>query len=278
MDDYAIEYTKLQKKNFDGDGWWNATPQELADDELERKRSFWFREHDHNTDYWEVLYGDVYKNPKLWENKVALDFGFGFGGNIKNLLNLANWDKVYGFDIAASFVEFGNEFLKHSGFDNNKYKLLETNGYDLNPMEDASVDFVTSFVVLQHIALHQVRLNLFKEFYRIMKDEGILSFQMNRGGGVDYHSTEIPDIETRPNCNVNNENQIIDDLVEVGFEREKIMAQNLLTGEEKTISEDKPQNLLPEFSGVDWSCLFISIICLGFSTKILWCFKASLEI
>ena len=246
IDNTAMTYTAKQKENFNGDGWWNATPKDLVDDVTKEKRWFWYQEHDDNPDYWSILFGDVTKEPNLWKDKVVLDFGFGFGGNIKNLFKIAEWKKIYGAEIADRFVDFGKEFLKLSGFDENRFDLFETNGYDLSYIDDNCVDLITSIVVLQHIALYQVRYNIFKEFYRVMKNDGILSFQMNRGTGINYYSTEFT--HGRPNCNVENENQLIDDLVEIGFKRENISfiwKSKILTGLLRT---DKSQNVAPFFN------------------------------
>ena len=220
INDNVIEYLLRQKENFNNDGWWNTTPQELANDIEKKMRGFWYQEHDDNDDYWNILYGDVSENPSFWEDKVALDFGFGFGGNIRNLFKIANWKKIYGAEIANNFVTFGNEYLTLCGLDEEKFDLFEINGYDLTYIDNNSVDFVTSIIVLQHMALYQVRYNIFKEFYRVMKNDGILSFQMNKDSDGDYYRTEFT--HGRPNCSVENENQVINDLIEIGFKKENI--------------------------------------------------------
>ena len=56
----------------------------------------------HNTDpeYWAMLLGPIKFNPDNWKGKKAFDFGCGCGRNLKNLLDLAEWDSVYGCDIS----------------------------------------------------------------------------------------------------------------------------------------------------------------------------------
>jgi ubiquinone/menaquinone biosynthesis C-methylase UbiE len=221
MDSVSIEYCKKQKSYFNNDGWWGKTPLELANDTNKTMKSFWHDDHDNNPEYWNVLYGDITKNPELWEGKTCFDFGFGFGGNLKHLSDIANWDKLTGCDIAENFVPFGEKYLELSGIQPNKIRLYETNGYDLTFMVDECVDFLTSTVVLQHIALYQVRYNLLSEFYRVMKTGAIMSIQFNSSSGVDYYTTNV-NPELRQNCCVSSQNQVINDLIKIGFDKDKI--------------------------------------------------------
>ena len=217
MDKFALEYLKKTKKDFNNDGWWGKSAFELSKD-INKK---WLKEHNENDDYWNILYGDIVKNPNNFENKTALDFGCGFGGNIKNLSTITNWSKLYGCDIAPSFVEISKDYLNCSNILN--FDIFEINGYDLSYLNNESIDFVTSIVVLQHIALYQIRFKILKEFFRILKIDGHLSFQMNMDSGIDYYSEKFDvDIYTRPNCRVLHSNQVIDDLVKIGFNRNLI--------------------------------------------------------
>lgn len=212
MDKHAIEYCKKSKENFDGDGWWNSTPENLIENP-EIIGINWMANHDNNDDYWDILYGDINKE---WSGKVALDYGFGFGGNIRNLFGLCDWKMVHGCEIAPTFIPFANKYLEKLGYDPTKISLHETNGYDLAPIESDSIDFVTSIVVLQHIALYQVRYNILLEFYRVMKEGGLLSFQMNISSGVGYYTREV-DLNKRPNCRLANPENMVKDLEEIGF-------------------------------------------------------------
>lgn len=206
------EYLKIQKENFTKDGQW-TTPQELAQDQSTIPK-VWLKEHDENPDFWNILLKDIKQTPNFWDGKRALEYGIGFGGNLVHLLKLANWEEVVGYDISKSFVDFTEEYLKCLGYEN--FSIYETNGADLDQTPDNYLDFIMSFTVLQHIAPYDIRFHILEEFYRTLRTDGILSFQMNMDSGIPYYSNDWKKA-SRPNCKVKDPVEVVKDLEKIGF-------------------------------------------------------------
>jgi ubiquinone/menaquinone biosynthesis C-methylase UbiE len=141
------------------------------------------RHHDANEDYWNILYGDIKSDPKAWAGKKAFDFGCGQGRNVVNLLKLADFARVDGGDISQGNLDYAAKNVKAEYGTLDKTTLYCLSGVDLQPIKDNTYDFVTSVIVMQHIAVYDIRLSILKEKYRILKDGGLLSFQM----GFDDH-------------------------------------------------------------------------------------------
>tara|TARA_R100001443_G_scaffold117054_1_gene139695 strand:+ start:1085 stop:1747 length:663 start_codon:yes stop_codon:yes gene_type:complete len=132
-------------------------------------------EHNENKDYWDILLKDL-KDPKLWVNKVALDFGSGMGRNVTNMLSLCDWQRVDGVDISEGNISKCKEEYADQSSD-----WYCNNGTDLEALQSDEYDFIMSTVVLQHIPVHEIRRKLLKEMYRVLKKDGILSVQMAFG-------------------------------------------------------------------------------------------------
>lgn len=180
------------------------------------------RHHDNNFDYWNCLLQPIRKDSAKWCGKRALDFGCGTGRNICNLIRLAEWDRVDGIDIAANNLEQAKELLSKDGIPNDKYNLYQNNGVDLIALSDNAYDFVMSTIVLQHIAVYDIRYSLLSEVFRAMKSGGVLSFQI--GYGVGYGKAEYEDnaynaegTNTRHDVIVRSPEQIKTDLDRIGF-------------------------------------------------------------
>lgn len=218
MNKNVEKYMNTSKINFENDvknGWWGVTPKELAKDKSVIGKA-WLDNHTDNPEYYDVLFGDI-KNGD-WTGKVVLDYGSGFGGNLEQLANLSDWDTLIGYEISKNSVNYSKEYLKELGVNN--ISINETNGWELNNTKSNSVDFVTSIVVLQHIALHQTKYKIFEECYRVMKDGAIFSFQMNviDSRAVPYKCEDIGEVTLAiPNCRVNNPEEVVDDLKKIGF-------------------------------------------------------------
>jgi len=207
------DYLEKQKENFNKDGVWDS-PQKLAKDRNLISAS-WRKEHEGNPEYWDILLKDL-KKKEIWKGKKVLDYGSGFGGNLEHLLKLVEWGEVVGYDISSEFVKFSIEYLKQLGFPSEKFSVYETKGDCLDQTTDGYFDFIMSYTVLQHIALYSVRYKILEEFYRTLKLEGILSFQMNTTDGVSYYTTEWNG-QGRPNCKVSDPKQVVKDLEKIGF-------------------------------------------------------------
>ena len=85
-----------------------------------------------------------------------------------------------------------------------------------------------STIVLQHIPVHEIRYNLFKEIYRVAKDEGIFSFQI---GGIGVEHLEDTYFENCWNATTTNSGHdvfitdtrnLVKDLTHIGFRDVKV--------------------------------------------------------
>jgi predicted SAM-dependent methyltransferase len=63
-----------------------------------------------------------------------------------------------------------------------------------------------STIVLQHICVYEIRYNYLKEFYRLLKNDGILSIQMGYGDGHpntrNYYDNYYDASTTNSGCDV----------------------------------------------------------------------------
>jgi ubiquinone/menaquinone biosynthesis C-methylase UbiE len=202
-------YTKMQRD------FYNSTADIMA---IENHRG-----HDSNPDYYGLLLKEVFINPNLWKDKVALDFGCGIGRNVDNLLKIADWKSVDGCDISVENINRAEKFLQNT-HDSNKFKLYTTTGTTLNPINDNLYDFVMSTIVLQHIAVHQIRNNLLTDIFRVMKSGGLFSFQMAQysqgyGTAAKYHDNmwNASGTNGAQDVSVDNPQDLINDLLSIGY-------------------------------------------------------------
>jgi len=207
--DIDNKYTIMQKKYYESTAHLMAETNHIA--------------HNSNPNLWFILFKDCV-NFDSNNNKTAFEFGCGCGRNIANLLRM-NFKQADGCDISLKNIKNAKKYLIDEFNDIDKSKLYVTNGVELNGVESNKYDYVISTIVLQHISVYEIRYNILKELYRIMRKDGIFSFQM----GFDYHPHDIYKIEYKENnydaegtngyCDVivTDPNQIIDDLKEIGF-------------------------------------------------------------
>nr|WP_254869441.1 class I SAM-dependent methyltransferase [Thalassospira lucentensis] len=96
-------------------------------------------------------------------NCSALEIGFGGG----RLLNASSrfFNHVYGVDIHENFDKV-SEFLASRDVEN--FTLLKGDGKTI-PLEDNSVDFIYSFIVLQHLPTIDILESYLHEVKRILK-------------------------------------------------------------------------------------------------------------
>jgi len=211
------KYTKMQKQ------FYESTSANMA--------KVNHRNHDINPDYWNILLQPVREDSAYWKNKKALDFGCGTGRNICNLSRMTFWKRVDGVDISENNLKEADRILKREGVDPKNYKLFMNNGVDLSCIEDEQYDFVMSTIVLQHIAVYDIRFSLLSEIFRILKPfsssgstfrESIFSFQMGFGEGrgkAEYHENayDAKGTNSKHDVIVRDPKQIIDDLQKIGF-------------------------------------------------------------
>jgi ubiquinone/menaquinone biosynthesis C-methylase UbiE len=171
-----------------------------------------FDEHNESSIYDVMIEGFDTSNMKM------LDFGCGPGRNIVKLSD--KFKEIDGVDIASRNLENAKLWIETN---EEKFRpdqtinLYECNGTDLSLIEGATYDMVYSTIVLQHIPVHELRLDYFKEFFRVLKPGGWISLQMGYGLGPrsdaitkKYHENAWGVRETNGRCDVSIDN--VDDL------------------------------------------------------------------
>lgn len=176
--------------------------------------------HNSNPDYWNTLVKDT-EDPAFLD-KVGLDFGCGCGRNVQNLVR--RMKRMDGVDISQELVNTSRANLMRDGFDESKTRFYTCDGVSLRILESNTYDFVMSTIVLQHICVYEIRYNYLKEFYRVMKTGGILSFQMGydsppNSAYRDYFDNYYEATSTNSGCDtsVSSPFQIQRDLESIGF-------------------------------------------------------------
>ena len=104
---------------------------------------------------------------------VALDFGCGVGRLTQALA--AHFETVHGIDISPSMIEHANRLNRYP----EKVQYHVNGGNRLEAIEDRSVDFIYSNIVLQHIEPRFSKVYV-QEFMRVLRPGGLAVFQMIR--------------------------------------------------------------------------------------------------
>tara|TARA_Y100000592_G_scaffold47176_1_gene74959 strand:+ start:21842 stop:22534 length:693 start_codon:yes stop_codon:yes gene_type:complete len=101
------------------------------------------------------------------KDKVILDIGCGSGQFCYDAVSLFGAKNAYGIDIASVSLGITDSFVSDQVkfFDGDSTKI---------PLEDDSVDIVTSFLVLEHIPIDDL-MNVLSEMDRVSKEGWILS-------------------------------------------------------------------------------------------------------
>lgn len=108
------------------------------------------------------------------EEKVALEIGYG-GGRILAAASRC-FGKVIGVDVHENNDKVERELKKRGA---NNFELIKTDGSEL-PLGDDAVDFVYSFIVLQHIEKYQIFKRYFQEIYRVLRPNGLAVLYFGR--------------------------------------------------------------------------------------------------
>lgn len=204
------DYAEMQKQYYE-------TTADLMDKDGNHRR------HDNNPDYRGILLKELEETPNRFKGTFALDFGCGQGRNVSNMIKYGIFERVDGVDISASNIEYAEKNLQKEAEDSTKWKFFVNNGIDLNSLESDKYSFVMSTIVLQHICVHEIRYNLMKEIYRVMKPGGLFSFQMGYGWTyfktAGYYENVYDATETNSKYDVRVEvaDDIHDDLKKIGF-------------------------------------------------------------
>ncbi len=108
--------------------------------------------------------------PIKWES--ALDFGCGVGRLTRALASY--FEHSCGVDISETMVVKAREL--NQAFSNCMFTLNDRG--DLQIFDDNHFDLIYSAITLQHISKRQVRESFIREFVRILKEGGLLVFQL----------------------------------------------------------------------------------------------------
>jgi len=112
------------------------------------------------------------------QEKTCLEFGCGNGRMTESLAE--NFSKVYAVDISKEMIKLAQKRLK--GIENINY-LVEDKGKSIG-LDDKSIDFIFSYIVLQHLPSKKMVKDVLNEFYRILKNDGLAKIQIR---GVHAH-------------------------------------------------------------------------------------------
>jgi ubiquinone/menaquinone biosynthesis C-methylase UbiE len=102
---------------------------------------------------------------------VMVELGCGLGRMTRVFSQ--HFDKVYAIDVSPEMLGRAQDKWGHLS---NVEWVLGT-GIDLKPIKDASVDFVFSFIVLQHALDENVVLGYIRESARVLRSGGIAFMQ-----------------------------------------------------------------------------------------------------
>ena len=177
-------------------------------------------EHNENRDYWELLLGNV----KLKETGVmrALDFGCGKGRNVNNLEKLG-WLLIDGSDLSIRNVKHCRD-----NFDARYHTFFATSGVDTGQRIHNYYDLVISTITLQHIPVYSIRKQILIDIFRVLKPNGLFSFQMGFGSdlmdqlgrprsGYFEESTNAQSTNGGHDVRIIDQDDLVSDLGDIGF-------------------------------------------------------------
>ena len=109
------------------------------------------------------------------QGKVMLELGCGAGRMTWSFAR--RFERVHAFDISAEMLSRAKTLL--NGTD--KILWIQGNGSDLAGLGTDSVDFVFSYLVLQHLPTERLAQQYIREMLRVLNQGGIFLFQFNSG-------------------------------------------------------------------------------------------------
>jgi ubiquinone/menaquinone biosynthesis C-methylase UbiE len=156
---------------------------------------------------------------------IALDYGCGPGRNIIKFHN--RFKRIDGVDISNINLEKSRVNLEYN--DITIPNLYHTSGDNLSMIEDSVYDVMFAVICFQHICVHEIRFNILKEAYRVLKPGGKLCFQMGYGGkeGIPtakYYDNiyEAASTNGHADVSITDEEELKDDLLnKIGFKNYK---------------------------------------------------------
>ena len=106
---------------------------------------------------------------------AMLELGCGAGRMTHSFAR--RYQRVYAFDLSQEMLRRARQIHKQRS----NILWLRGNGVDLSCMASGSVDFVFSYLVLQHFPDEALAFHYVQEFLRVLRPSGVFLFQFNGG-------------------------------------------------------------------------------------------------
>jgi len=172
----------------------------------------WYAEHNQDPREEEILFRGV----PLKVGTLALEYGCGPGRNMIKFKD--HFQRIDGADISQEILDKLPLNLEEANIP--VPNLFHTDGHSLPLVNDCGYDVVFSIICMQHIACRAWRLELYREFLRVLAPGGFFCFQMGFGrndSAADYfHDYDETDNHHR-DVRVENVSVLQKDLEEQGF-------------------------------------------------------------
>ena len=177
-----------------------------------------YKAHNEWADYDEFLMKYI---DESFKDKIAMEFGCGPGRNI--IKYHKRFKRIDGCDISPKVLDLClANVTKHKGL--RPPTLYPSNGDNISKAVASDYyDFVFSTITLQHICVHSIRQDIFKDIFRILMPGGRFTAQMGFGDPspmtVHYNGNNYDAPNTNRACDVRirHENQLRFDLECTGF-------------------------------------------------------------
>jgi ubiquinone/menaquinone biosynthesis C-methylase UbiE len=156
-------------------------------DERARKNAFhyiasWRREWDRDSflssgeeDFARLVVPILERSGLPTTGRGMLELGCGAGRMTHSFAK--RFERVYAFDLSPEMLRQAREIHKHRS----NILWLRGNGSDLSCVASGSLDFVFSYLVLQHLPEERQALRYVHELLRVLRPGGVFLFQFNAG-------------------------------------------------------------------------------------------------
>lgn len=203
------KYTKMQQSQYDQDASnWSVDNRDPVVGT--------FDQHNLWQDYDDFLFKGINTS-----GKIALDFGCGPGRNIVKFAN--RFAMIDGVDISQLNLDNALKWFEHNKISITP-RLFKNNGIDISVITDNNYyDIVFSTICMQHICVHDIRMSLLKDFYRVLKPGGHICIQMGFGTNhprtVGYYDNfyDAPGTNSMMDTRVEDPQHLKSDLESIGF-------------------------------------------------------------
>lgn len=203
------KYTKMQQNQYDQDAsQWSVDNRDPVVGTFDN-HNLW-------KDYDDFLFKGIDTS-----DKVALDFGCGPGRNIVKFANC--FKTIDGVDISQVNLDNALKWFEHNKITITP-RLFKNDGVDISVITDNDYyDVVFSTICMQHICVHDIRVSLLKDFYRVLKPGGSICIQMGYGTNhprtVGYYDNfyDAPGTNSMMDTRVEDPQQLKGDLEAIGF-------------------------------------------------------------